>query len=293
MSSEGEGRSGAGAGGDGAPPVVIRDLAAVQAQLEAKLTGTNGNGSSNGNSNGAHTNGNGSAAHATGAALASASIDAADGVEGYLAPEAAGQLEAAAQEALTKRERRAAAAAAEPSASTSAPSSITSEAARMSAAGTPYVQPGGQWSKFKGYSTFQRTWQIWSFGLGFFFRLWLVNQVRGCGAPGRVCVWVGVGRGDGGWQPGGLRAGPNRGWVDSTVHSHSHRPQTTDHSLLPPTHPPPAKQKWTYKKAAGGMSEAAVSARRAALAVWLREGLVKLGPTFIKIGQQVGAVDCG
>lgn len=35
------------------------------------------------------------------------------------------------------------------------------------------------------------------------------------------------------------------------------------------------------------MTEAAVSAKRAELAAWLREGLVKLGPTFIKIGQQV------
>ncbi|EFN50947.1 hypothetical protein CHLNCDRAFT_33282, partial [Chlorella variabilis] len=34
------------------------------------------------------------------------------------------------------------------------------------------------------------------------------------------------------------------------------------------------------------MSEGAVSGQRAALAAWLREGLVKLGPTFIKIGQQ-------
>lgn len=34
------------------------------------------------------------------------------------------------------------------------------------------------------------------------------------------------------------------------------------------------------------MTEAAVSAKRAELAVWLREGLVKLGPTFIKIGER-------
>lgn len=30
----------------------------------------------------------------------------------------------------------------------------------------------------------------------------------------------------------------------------------------------------------------AVSARKSEVAVWLREGLVRLGPTFIKIGQQ-------
>eukprot|EP00878_Enallax_costatus_P019345 GHUV01020408.1.p1 GENE.GHUV01020408.1~~GHUV01020408.1.p1 ORF type:complete len:557 (+),score=208.71 GHUV01020408.1:1417-3087(+) len=34
------------------------------------------------------------------------------------------------------------------------------------------------------------------------------------------------------------------------------------------------------------MTPEAVSARKKELAVWLREGLVKLGPTFIKIGQQ-------
>lgn len=45
-------------------------------------------------------------------------------------------------------------------------------------------------------------------------------------------------------------------------------------------------QKWTYPKKAGGMTPEAVSARKRELAVWLREGLVKLGPTFIKIGQQ-------
>jgi predicted unusual protein kinase regulating ubiquinone biosynthesis (AarF/ABC1/UbiB family) len=34
------------------------------------------------------------------------------------------------------------------------------------------------------------------------------------------------------------------------------------------------------------MTKEAVSARKSELAVWLREGLVRLGPTFIKIGQQ-------
>lgn len=40
------------------------------------------------------------------------------------------------------------------------------------------------------------------------------------------------------------------------------------------------------------MTEAAVSAKRAELAVWLREGLVKLGPTFIKIGQLLACCLC-
>jgi len=43
-------------------------------------------------------------------------------------------------------------------------------------------------------------------------------------------------------------------------------------------------KKFTYGKA--GMTPPAVSERKATLAVWLREELVKLGPTFIKIGQQ-------
>jgi len=45
-------------------------------------------------------------------------------------------------------------------------------------------------------------------------------------------------------------------------------------------------KKWTYSKRQGGMTEEAVKARKAELAVWLRDGLLRLGPTFIKIGQQ-------
>ncbi|KAI7835637.1 hypothetical protein COHA_010468 [Chlorella ohadii] len=222
--AEGEGGAKAAAGsGNGAPapagaePLVVGDLAAVQASLEARLNG-------NGNGNGASHNGNGAAklnGNGNGAALATVSIDAAEGVEGFLPPEEAGPLETAAPEALADRERRAAAAAAAQAATAVAAGAAAvaaKESKDLSAAGTPYVQPGGQWSKFKTYSTFQRTWDIWRFGLTFFFKLWAVNQ------------------------------------------------------------------KWSYPK--GGMSEAAVSAKRAELAVWLREGLVKLGPTFIKIGQQ-------
>lgn len=43
-----------------------------------------------------------------------------------------------------------------------------------------------------------------------------------------------------------------------------------------------AGRKWSYGKA--GMTEARVSQRKSKLAAWLREGLIKLGPTFIKIG---------
>ena len=41
--------------------------------------------------------------------------------------------------------------------------------------------------------------------------------------------------------------------------------------------------KWTYW---GRFSETKKKERLLALAVWLREGLLRLGPTFIKIGQQ-------
>ena len=44
------------------------------------------------------------------------------------------------------------------------------------------------------------------------------------------------------------------------------------------------KMKITYGR--GGMTAARVVERRQRLAAWLREGLVRLGPTFIKIGQQ-------
>jgi predicted unusual protein kinase regulating ubiquinone biosynthesis (AarF/ABC1/UbiB family) len=41
-------------------------------------------------------------------------------------------------------------------------------------------------------------------------------------------------------------------------------------------------QKWTY---AGGFSEEKIAARRRIQAVWIRENLLELGPTFIKVGQ--------
>ncbi|KAK9868362.1 hypothetical protein WJX84_010919 [Apatococcus fuscideae] len=82
----------------------------------------------------------------------------------------------------------------------------------------PYKQPGGRWSKFGKYSSFQRSFSIWSFALRFVFKLWQSNT------------------------------------------------------------------KFFYGKK--GMTKERVSARKSALAVWLREGLINLGPTFIKIGQQ-------
>ena len=45
---------------------------------------------------------------------------------------------------------------------------------------------------------------------------------------------------------------------------------------------------WSYKKAwtyPGGMTEEAQATRRRAQAIWIRETLLDLGPTFIKVGQ--------
>lgn len=142
-------------------------------------------------------------------------VEIGKSIDGFMDPETAGQLETAAQEALAARDAAVAAAAAAAEVSTSG--AATSGSKPLSAAGTPYKNPGGRWSKFKSYSTFQRTWEIWSFAFVFFFKLWKVNQ------------------------------------------------------------------KWSYR---GGMNDEKISARKSDLACWLREGLVRLGPTFIKIGQQ-------
>ncbi|PNX96568.1 ABC transporter-like protein, partial [Trifolium pratense] len=79
------------------------------------------------------------------------------------------------------------------------------------------VAPGGRWSRFKTYSTIQRTLEIWGFVVTFVFKAWLDNQ------------------------------------------------------------------KFSYK---GGMTEEKKKSRRKTLAKWLKESILRLGPTFIKIGQQ-------
>ncbi|KAG2327114.1 hypothetical protein Bca52824_009842 [Brassica carinata] len=79
------------------------------------------------------------------------------------------------------------------------------------------VAPGGRWSRFKTYSTIQRSLEIWGFVLAFVFRTWLSGQ------------------------------------------------------------------KFSYK---GGMTEEKKVLRRKVLAKWLKENILRLGPTFIKIGQQ-------
>lgn len=89
-----------------------------------------------------------------------------------------------------------------------------------SAAGTPYSNPGGRWSRFRRYGVWQRTIEIWSFAIQFAWKYFRLGR------------------------------------------------------------------KWAYPKKQGGMTPDNVSAAKASLAIWLREGLVRLGPTFIKIGQQ-------
>ncbi|XP_074308665.1 protein ACTIVITY OF BC1 COMPLEX KINASE 8, chloroplastic-like [Silene latifolia] len=79
------------------------------------------------------------------------------------------------------------------------------------------VAPGGRWSRFKTYSTVQRTLEIWGFVLTFVFRAWFNSQ------------------------------------------------------------------KFSYR---GGMTEEKQRLRRIVLAKWLKENILRLGPTFIKIGQQ-------
>ncbi|XP_078165414.1 ABC2 homolog 13 isoform X2 [Carex rostrata] len=79
------------------------------------------------------------------------------------------------------------------------------------------VAPGGRWSRFKTYSTIQRTLEIWGFVFAFIFRTWLNSQ------------------------------------------------------------------KFSYR---GGMTEEKKANRRRVLAKWLKENILRLGPTFIKIGQQ-------
>jgi predicted unusual protein kinase regulating ubiquinone biosynthesis (AarF/ABC1/UbiB family) len=184
--------------------VFLKAASAEQETASSTSSSANGNGAS---VNSASVNGNGSAVVVVESNGASLSNE----IDGYLSADDAGHLETAAQEAMAKKDRESVNGGA---ASAAAPSTSPASSKEQ----MPYREPGGRWGRFKSYSTFQRTWEIWSFAFTFFFKLWLVNQ------------------------------------------------------------------KFTYKK--NGMTEAAVTERKKELAVWLREGLVKLGPTFIKIGQQ-------
>ena len=49
-------------------------------------------------------------------------------------------------------------------------------------------------------------------------------------------------------------------------------------------------RKWSYGRK--GMTEARIKQRKSKLAVWLREGLVKLGPTFIKVRGHAPVLPC-
>eukprot|EP00899_Mesostigma_viride_P005280 jgi/Mesvir1/14753/Mv05396-RA.1 len=83
---------------------------------------------------------------------------------------------------------------------------------------------GGRWNRFKKYSVLQRTFEIWSFVVKFFWKRWVLSQA------------------------------------------------------------------WSYKKdqldANKAPKKEAQSTRRRELAAWVKENLLRLGPTFIKIGQQ-------
>ena len=191
--------------------------------------------------NGVASNGvalNGSSASAALAAVAAPIVEV--DATSVMDPCEVGQLEACAQERLAERDAeeasllaREAAQKAETragrgggrgasanEASSSGSSSSSDASPPPKKANTPYSAPGGRWGRFRKYSALQRSFEIWSFAVVFFFKLWLVGRT------------------------------------------------------------------WTYPKKRGGMTPENVSSRRATLASWLREGLVKLGPTFIKVGQQ-------
>lgn len=181
------------------PRRALRAQAASTEQIVAEEEqSTNGNGKKNGNgsaaaadvggvslleANGAAAGANGSSALAS--VLSSAEDldlgDAARGVEGFMDPCEAGQLDTCAVERIAELDRadaeRAAAEAADlaqsagagfetrgaaevasavtAAAAAAAAAAEAERAASRSAAGTPYANPGGRWSQFKSYSVFQ------------------------------------------------------------------------------------------------------------------------------------------
>lgn len=60
----------------------------------------------------------------------------------------------------------------------------------MGAGATPYRAPGGRWGKFRRYSVWQRTFEIWSFAFGFLFRLWLSSRKFTYGKQARALGWL-------------------------------------------------------------------------------------------------------
>ncbi|KAG1669298.1 hypothetical protein FOA52_014859 [Chlamydomonas sp. UWO 241] len=220
--------------------VLLREAAATDV-LAAK---TQEKGGANGSNNGAHANGSANGVHvaaASSSAAASNGAASSNGNGGVYAngntvgfassadPRAAGQIETVA--ATSEWQSRASGSESDSDSAEGQNENIRLQAAQAkaaaerrasvrSAAGTPYQSPSSsKWAKIKGYSTFQRSMEIWGFAFQFAIKYFMLGQ------------------------------------------------------------------KWSYDKATG-MSAEAVSTRKSELAVWLREGLVKLGPTFIKIGQQ-------
>ena len=62
-------------------------------------------------------------------------------------------------------------------------------AAAVGAGASPYRAPGGRWGKFRRYSVWQRTFEIWSFAIAFLFRLWLSGRKFTYGKQARA--WPG------------------------------------------------------------------------------------------------------
>ncbi|KAF6149307.1 hypothetical protein GIB67_026163 [Kingdonia uniflora] len=108
------------------------------------------------------------------------------------------------------------------------------------------VTPGGRWNRFKTYSTIQRTLEIWGSVLTFLFKVWFNNQKFA------------------------YRGNISRFFL-----------QQLFAKLRRSEYP---KRDGVYY--AGGMTEEKRVIKRKALAKWLKESILRLGPTFIKIGQQ-------
>lgn len=91
------------------------------------------------------------ATNGTGPAAATAEpVLTAEEVEGYADACDVGQLEACAAQRITDSQDNAAGPGPE-----SGPSSAAADASAGSTRGTPYTSPGGRWSNFRSYSTFQ------------------------------------------------------------------------------------------------------------------------------------------
>lgn len=110
-------------------------------------SGSNGNGRSNGSNGAGRLNGSASTLIAT-----AVPINAGDGVEGFQDPCESGQLEACAMERIAERELQ----------EQGVLPAASGDASSSSAQGTPYSNPGGRWSNFRKYSTFQvRNGALW------------------------------------------------------------------------------------------------------------------------------------